>query len=234
LLQRGHRFSRELRPTPLTRQKSPRLNPGKAHGPIDKGPLRIIGLELSPQRHRGFLNDLLRVGAVWNHHQDRTHHHRLVLEKKAGKAFVIVGFVGRRHVNKASFITGPRNQRKLDKKMPSFFCGGQWLSRAFLVNLLNIARLRAVKTNAWRKIVTRACLDPNSIVGTLCTGTCSSIEALASFLRRIGVCEERGSGVDKVVFQTEFYQLPAPSFETPEGSTRAVLFAHKQLGVCRT
>ncbi|QDS90934.1 Divergent AAA domain protein [Rosistilla ulvae] len=54
-------------------------------------------------------------------------------------------------------------------------------------------------------------------------------ESLASFMRRIGVCEERGSGVDKVVFQTEFYQLPAPSFESPEDSTRAVLFAHKAL-----
>jgi ATP-dependent DNA helicase RecG len=54
-------------------------------------------------------------------------------------------------------------------------------------------------------------------------------ESLASFLRRIGICEERGSGIDKVVFQTEFYQLPAPSFETPEGCTRAVLFAHKEL-----
>lgn len=54
-------------------------------------------------------------------------------------------------------------------------------------------------------------------------------EALASFMRRAGVCEERGSGVDKVVFETEFYQLPAPSFETPEESTRAVLFAHKPL-----
>ena len=54
-------------------------------------------------------------------------------------------------------------------------------------------------------------------------------EALASFMRRIGVCEERGSGVDKVVFQTEYFQLPAPSFETPENSTRSVLFAHKPL-----
>lgn len=52
-------------------------------------------------------------------------------------------------------------------------------------------------------------------------------EALASLLRRAGICEERGSGVDKVVFQTELYQLPAPLFETPEGSTRAVLFAHR-------
>jgi len=54
-------------------------------------------------------------------------------------------------------------------------------------------------------------------------------EALASFMRRIGVCEERGSGVDKVVFQTEFYQLPAPLFETIEEHTRAVLFAHREL-----
>jgi predicted HTH transcriptional regulator len=54
-------------------------------------------------------------------------------------------------------------------------------------------------------------------------------EALASLMRRTGICEERGSGVDKVVFQTEFYQLPAPIFETLEGSTRAVLFAYKTL-----
>ncbi|MCX5811231.1 MAG: putative DNA binding domain-containing protein [Proteobacteria bacterium] len=54
-------------------------------------------------------------------------------------------------------------------------------------------------------------------------------EVLASFMRRAGICEERGSGVDKVVFQTELFQLPAPSFETPEGSTRAVLSAYKAL-----
>lgn len=52
-------------------------------------------------------------------------------------------------------------------------------------------------------------------------------EALASFMRRVGVCEERGSGVDKVVFQTEFYQLPAPLFETTDEHTRAVLFAYR-------
>jgi ATP-dependent DNA helicase RecG len=55
-------------------------------------------------------------------------------------------------------------------------------------------------------------------------------ELLASFMRRVGVCEERGSGIDKVVFQTELFQLPAPSFETQGESTRAVLFAYKALG----
>ncbi|MBU0502056.1 MAG: putative DNA binding domain-containing protein [Candidatus Margulisbacteria bacterium] len=54
-------------------------------------------------------------------------------------------------------------------------------------------------------------------------------EALASFMRRIGICEERGSGIDKAVFETEFYQLPAPLFEVIEDNTRATLFAHRPL-----
>ena len=54
-------------------------------------------------------------------------------------------------------------------------------------------------------------------------------EALASLMRRLGICEERGSGVDKVVAQTELYQLPAPLFEAPDGATRAVLFAYRPL-----
>ena len=49
-------------------------------------------------------------------------------------------------------------------------------------------------------------------------------EMLASLMRRVGICEERGSGVDKVVFQTELYQLPAPAFDTVGESTRSTLF----------
>ncbi|MTI14084.1 ATP-binding protein [Sansalvadorimonas verongulae] len=52
-------------------------------------------------------------------------------------------------------------------------------------------------------------------------------EAMASLLRRVGICEERGSGIDKAVAQTEVYQLPAPLFETKDESTIAVLFGHK-------
>lgn len=54
-------------------------------------------------------------------------------------------------------------------------------------------------------------------------------EALASFMRRIGVCEERGSGIDKVVFQAEFYQLPAPLIEVIDNSTKVTLFSHRPL-----
>ena len=52
---------------------------------------------------------------------------------------------------------------------------------------------------------------------------------MASLMRRIGVCEERGSGIDKVVIQTEFYQLPAPVFQIQGDHTQAILFAHKDL-----
>lgn len=52
-------------------------------------------------------------------------------------------------------------------------------------------------------------------------------EALASFMRRINICEERGSGIDKVVAQTEIYQLPAPLFERTDEHTRATLFAFR-------
>lgn len=54
-------------------------------------------------------------------------------------------------------------------------------------------------------------------------------EALASLMRRFRICEERGSGIDKVVFQVELFQLPAPLFEVPGGFTRVVLFAHRPL-----
>lgn len=54
-------------------------------------------------------------------------------------------------------------------------------------------------------------------------------EALASVMRRTGICEERGSGWDKIVFQTEFHQLPAPLVEVTENHTRVVLFAHRSL-----
>ncbi len=54
-------------------------------------------------------------------------------------------------------------------------------------------------------------------------------ETLASMMRRFRICEDRGSGIDKVIAQIEIYQLPAPLFEVPEGFTRVVLFAHKPL-----
>lgn len=55
-------------------------------------------------------------------------------------------------------------------------------------------------------------------------------ETLASMMRRIGVCEERGSGWDKIGFEIELHQLPAPLIELPHGNTRVTLFSQKPLG----
>jgi ATP-dependent DNA helicase RecG len=54
-------------------------------------------------------------------------------------------------------------------------------------------------------------------------------EALASLMRRMGICEERGSGWDKVAFQVEFHQLPAPEVVTTADTTRVTLLSPRPL-----
>jgi len=54
-------------------------------------------------------------------------------------------------------------------------------------------------------------------------------EKLAYLMRRLNICEERGSGIDKVVNACEFYQLPAPEFIEADGFTRVKLFATQNL-----
>ncbi len=51
-------------------------------------------------------------------------------------------------------------------------------------------------------------------------------ERLADLMRRLGICEEKGSGVDKVVQSAEAFQLPAPDFRVGERRTSVVLFGH--------
>jgi ATP-dependent DNA helicase RecG len=49
-------------------------------------------------------------------------------------------------------------------------------------------------------------------------------EALAGLMRRMNLCEERGSGIDKVIAAVEAFQLPAPDFRAASQHTVAVLF----------
>ncbi len=54
-------------------------------------------------------------------------------------------------------------------------------------------------------------------------------EILAKLMRRLNLCEERGTGVDKVIFQIELFQLPAPDFRKTSQSTLAVLYGPRGL-----
>ncbi len=54
-------------------------------------------------------------------------------------------------------------------------------------------------------------------------------EDLAAFMRRINICEERGTGIDKVINAVELFQLPAPEFVVTSNHTKATLFAYKKL-----
>ena len=54
-------------------------------------------------------------------------------------------------------------------------------------------------------------------------------EDLAAFMRRLHICEERGSGIDKTISAIEIFQLPAPNFIVTENHTKAMLYAYKPL-----
>lgn len=54
-------------------------------------------------------------------------------------------------------------------------------------------------------------------------------ELLALFMRRINICEERGSGIDKIVNLSEEYQLPAPNFIETDNSMTVIMYSYKEL-----
>ena len=52
-------------------------------------------------------------------------------------------------------------------------------------------------------------------------------EKLARIMRRLGICEERGSGIDRVLKHVEMFQLPAPDFQVIGEHTKAILYGPK-------
>lgn len=49
-------------------------------------------------------------------------------------------------------------------------------------------------------------------------------ERLADLMRRFGICEEKSSGIDRVVHAAEMYQLPAPDFRVAHQRTVVAIF----------
>jgi ATP-dependent DNA helicase RecG len=52
-------------------------------------------------------------------------------------------------------------------------------------------------------------------------------ERLADLMRRMRICEEKSSGIDKVIHAVEVYQLPAPDFRVGHQRTIVTLFGPK-------
>ena len=55
-------------------------------------------------------------------------------------------------------------------------------------------------------------------------------EDLAGIMRRFRICEERGSGIDKVVINIEIFQLPAYNAMIQEKHTKVILYAYQKFG----
>lgn len=54
-------------------------------------------------------------------------------------------------------------------------------------------------------------------------------EVLASLMRRLNICEERGSGIDRAIESIELYQLPAPKFISAPDYTRVIMYSPRTL-----
>ncbi len=54
-------------------------------------------------------------------------------------------------------------------------------------------------------------------------------EKLADIMRRMGFCEEKGSGLDKAIFYNELYQLPAINITVQENRTIVTMYSYKTL-----
>lgn len=52
-------------------------------------------------------------------------------------------------------------------------------------------------------------------------------ERLADLMRRLGICEEKSSGIDKVIHAAEAFQLPAPDFRAVHNRTVVTLYGPK-------
>lgn len=49
-------------------------------------------------------------------------------------------------------------------------------------------------------------------------------EGLAHLMRRLRICEQQGSGIDRAIQAIEFYQLPAPQFREGHHSTSVIIY----------
>ena len=59
-------------------------------------------------------------------------------------------------------------------------------------------------------------------------------QALASLMRRFGLCEEMGTGVDKVIAAAEEGRLPPPEFQAQGSATRTILFGPRRFAQMTT
>jgi predicted HTH transcriptional regulator len=54
-------------------------------------------------------------------------------------------------------------------------------------------------------------------------------EKIASLMRRMNICEERGSGIDKAIHAIEMFQLPAPNFIASENFLKVIVYGPKTI-----
>lgn len=91
--------------------------------------------------------------------------------------------------------------------------------------MIEVFKDRIEITNPGRPLV-----DPERFIDS---APRSRNEAMASLMRRMRICEERGSGVDLAIEAVEEHQLPAPKFQREDDHMRVTLYAPSPTGRMR-
>ena len=86
--------------------------------------------------------------------------------------------------------------------------------------LIEIFRDRLEITNPGKPLI-----SPDRFIDT---APRSRNEVFASLMRRMRICEEQGTGIDKVITAAELFQLPAPDFRVEESAVRTILYAPRR------
>ncbi len=70
--------------------------------------------------------------------------------------------------------------------------------------------------------------DPIVPIERFIDGSNSRNEEMARIMRKMGICEEKSSGVDKVIHEVESFQLSAPDFHNGYQRTVVKIFGHRE------
>ncbi|MCY4219381.1 MAG: hypothetical protein OXE56_08965 [Gammaproteobacteria bacterium] len=65
------------------------------------------------------------------------------------------------------------------------------------------------------------------IISTIIGGHPSRNELMVKMMRKFGICEERSTGIDRVIHEVEVHQLPAPDFQADHQQTVVKFHGHR-------
>lgn len=150
------------------------------------------------------------------------------IKEQVGKRGYAVGFEGLVDYIRASLPVNEEIGKALRKEVPMYpevaireFVANALIHQDFTIGgaspMIEVFSNRMEITNPGKPLIDVSRFIDHAPI--------SRNEMLAALMRRMNICEERGSGVDRALKQCELAQLPAPDFQRDELFTKVIMYA---------